>query len=67
MKKICLAIGFCLLAFSGAARAQEENRAELRRKLTAAGASPDLIETERGVGYRLRDPSAVAGTDSSDG
>ncbi|MBL9006042.1 MAG: response regulator transcription factor [Myxococcales bacterium] len=39
----------------------------LRRKLTAAGASPDLIETERGVGYRLRDPSAVAGTDSSDG
>jgi two-component system catabolic regulation response regulator CreB len=30
----------------------------LRRKLTAAGASPDLIETERGVGYRLRDPLA---------
>ena len=26
----------------------------LRRKLTAAGADPDLIETERGVGYRLR-------------
>lgn len=25
----------------------------LRRKLTAAGASPDLIETERGIGYRL--------------
>jgi DNA-binding response OmpR family regulator len=27
----------------------------LRKKLTAAGASPDLIETERGIGYRLRD------------
>ncbi len=26
----------------------------LRRKLSAAGADPDLIETERGVGYRLR-------------
>ena len=26
----------------------------LRRKLTAAGADPDLIEIERGVGYRLR-------------
>lgn len=29
----------------------------LRKKLTAAGASPDLIETERGIGYRLRDIS----------
>jgi two-component system catabolic regulation response regulator CreB len=27
----------------------------LRRKLAAAGASPDLIETERGIGYRLRE------------
>src|SRR5262249_2608486 len=27
----------------------------LRRKLTAAGAEPDLIETVRGVGYRLRE------------
>lgn len=27
----------------------------LRKKLVAAGADPDLIETERGVGYRLRD------------
>jgi two-component system catabolic regulation response regulator CreB len=28
----------------------------LRKKLSAAGADPDLIETERGVGYRLRGP-----------
>ncbi|HRI54551.1 MAG TPA: winged helix-turn-helix domain-containing protein [Pseudomonadota bacterium] len=27
----------------------------LRKKLCAAGADPELIETERGVGYRLRD------------
>jgi len=27
----------------------------LRKKLTAAGAGPDLIETERGIGYRLRE------------
>jgi two-component system catabolic regulation response regulator CreB len=27
----------------------------LRKKLYAAGADPELIETERGVGYRLRD------------
>jgi two-component system catabolic regulation response regulator CreB len=27
----------------------------LRKKLHAAGADPELIETERGVGYRLRD------------
>ena len=27
----------------------------LRKKLLAAGADPDLIETERGVGYRLRE------------
>ncbi len=26
----------------------------LRKKLSAAGADPDLIETERGVGYRLK-------------
>lgn len=26
----------------------------LRKKLSAAGADPDLIQTERGVGYRLR-------------
>jgi len=26
----------------------------LRKKLTTAGADPDLIETERGIGYRLR-------------
>jgi two-component system catabolic regulation response regulator CreB len=37
----------------------------LRRKLLAAGASPDLIETERGVGYRLRDLSQIA--NGSDG
>ena len=30
----------------------------LRKKLTAAGASPDLIETERGIGYRLRDAAS---------
>ncbi len=36
----------------------------LRRKLTAAGASPDLIETERGVGYRLREPLAEWGNGS---
>lgn len=30
----------------------------LRKKLTAAGADPDLIETERGVGYRLRSGDA---------
>jgi two-component system catabolic regulation response regulator CreB len=30
----------------------------LRKKLAAAGASPDLIETERGVGYRLRDANS---------
>ena len=28
--------------------------ARLRRKLRGAGAPPDLIETLRGVGYRLR-------------
>ncbi|MBL9045409.1 MAG: winged helix-turn-helix domain-containing protein [Myxococcales bacterium] len=27
----------------------------LRRKLSQAGAPPDLVETERGVGYRLRE------------
>lgn len=27
----------------------------LRKKLSTAGASPDLIETERGIGYRLRE------------
>lgn len=27
----------------------------LRKKLSSAGASPDLIETERGIGYRLRE------------
>ncbi len=37
----------------------------LRRKLTAAGASPDLIETERGVGYRLRDLNNTASPDGS--
>ena len=31
--------------------------AQLRRKLEAAG-SPGLIETQRGVGYRLRGPDA---------
>lgn len=39
----------------------------LRRKLTAAGASPDLIETERGVGYRLRDLGQAAGSLAGDG
>ena len=29
----------------------------LRRKLSQAGAPPDLVETERGVGYRLREIS----------
>ena len=29
----------------------------LRKKLLGAGADPDLVETERGVGYRLRDRS----------
>jgi two-component system phosphate regulon response regulator PhoB len=33
----------------------------LRRKLTAAGAEPDLIETVRGVGYRLRETSVENG------
>ena len=27
----------------------------LRRKLSQAGAPADLVETERGVGYRLRE------------
>ena len=26
----------------------------LRKKLTSAGADPELIETERGIGYRLQ-------------
>ncbi len=30
----------------------------LRRKLSQAGAPPDLVETERGIGYRLREAQA---------
>jgi two-component system alkaline phosphatase synthesis response regulator PhoP len=47
-------------SYEGLERTVDSHIKNLRRKLASAGASPDLIETVFGVGYRLRSVPAQA-------